>query len=230
MKKKYEINKVNDLSHCMGDGSNNLFLSIDWSLAEEGYISCYPWADGLDSYQPNSRFFVLYDVDSLYVLLLTQGKFEVFPRTEEHGHQAPVHQDSCLEIFFSPLENEYFYNFECNSKGAYKIAYGTNQKPRYLLNEEELDEVVISPLRSRDVRLTGVSFEFDWGVFLRIPRSLFSGFVGQEVIFSEGNSLATNAYKCGDLTAEAHFGCWSPIENEVPNFHMPEFFGEFMFV
>ena len=44
--------------------------------------------------------------------------------------------------------------------------------------------------------------------------------------FSRGEVLKGNFYKCGDKTAIPHFGMWSPIDSEKPNFHQPQFFGE----
>ena len=44
--------------------------------------------------------------------------------------------------------------------------------------------------------------------------------------FSRGEVIKGNFYKCGDKTEIPHFGMWSPIDSEKPNFHQPQFFGE----
>ncbi len=38
--------------------------------------------------------------------------------------------------------------------------------------------------------------------------------------------IKANVYKCGDDTAVAHYGSWSPVKSNQPDFHRPECFGD----
>lgn len=237
---RYQLDNRKDLEHSSVASSLScfelqIFQQVDWSLAERGKMNCFPWAKSEDqtAYRPDSSFYVLYDTEYLYVLLTTVGRYEKRPRIREMGRQVAVHQDSCLEIFFSPLFNDSFFNFEFNAAGAYKIAYGKKQKPRYQLSAEELQNLLIYPLAikegGRAKQFAKLPENFDWGIFLRIPCIIFSKLIGRDLHFVKGEHIAANVYKCGDLTEKAHFGCWSPINHETPNFHLPEYFGEFIF-
>ncbi|MDD6236825.1 MAG: carbohydrate-binding family 9-like protein, partial [Clostridiales bacterium] len=55
-----------------------------------------------------------------------------------------------------------------------------------------------------------VPFDFFWEVY------------NKKKIITE---LRGNFYKCGDKTKHPHFGMWNPINNEFPDFHLPQFFG-----
>ena len=43
--------------------------------------------------------------------------------------------------------------------------------------------------------------------------------------FKTGVSVKANVYKCGEETEFEHYGCWSMVDREKPDFHKPEFFG-----
>jgi hypothetical protein len=38
-----------------------------------------------------------------------------------------------------------------------------------------------------------------------------------------------NFYKCGDNLTIPHYLSWNPVEAEMPNFHMPFYFGDIHF-
>ena len=63
---------------------------------------------------------------------------------------------------------------------------------------------------------------WNWRVILLIPFELMG--------LDPGNlpaSLRGNIYKCGDKTAHPHFLSWAPVGTPSPDFHRPEYFGEF---
>ena len=48
--------------------------------------------------------------------------------------------------------------------------------------------------------------------------------------YQTGRVIRANFYKCGDETPIPHFGMWSPVDNETPDFHRPEYFGKFILI
>ena len=42
------------------------------------------------------------------------------------------------------------------------------------------------------------------------------------------NTIFGNLYKCGNETENKHFATYYPINTEEPDFHRPDFFGEFI--
>lgn len=264
MKKEYRAHPVEYKDLTMSKSADNVvsnldyIKSINWQKTETGKIDNFPWLDSEADYQPVSEFKILYDVDYLYVLLLTQGEDEKNPLAQVEEKQGPVHTDSCLEFFVAPLEDSTLYfNFEANTKGYYKIAAGIARKNRYQLQESDLVDFEIEGFSSESIGELDIEDGYDWGVFLKIPRKLFDDIA--EKLLSEtrttsvnetletsnskilktschattatsrNKTLRINAYKCGDETKQPHFACWSNILTENPDFHCPEYFGELIF-
>jgi len=134
-----------------------------------------------------------------------------------------IWEDSCVEFFVSFGEHLY-YNIECNCIGKILIGESIdNGKDRMRLPENLLEKVDRwSSLGNSPVEnLSG-----DWEVSLVIPIEIFY----PHITGTFGNVKAKgNFYKCGDLLQTPHFLSWNPIQNEKPNFHLPEFFGELLF-
>ena len=52
----------------------------------------------------------------------------------------------------------------------------------------------------------------------------------QDVEFKAGHKMRGDFYKCGDKTAQKHYGSFTPIDWPTPNFHRPEFFADMVIV
>ena len=67
--------------------------------------------------------------------------------------------------------------------------------------------------------------EGGWEITYKIPfdfvRQLYPDFTAES-----GTVLRGNFYKRGNLTVSKHYLSWNPIDSDIPNFHMPECFGE----
>ena len=133
-----------------------------------------------------------------------------------------VWEDSCVEFFISFTESSY-YNIECNCIGKLLIGKGADKRGRTPLPDALLRQVDrwsslgALPLENRSG---------DWEISLIIPKAIFY----PEITHSLDKVIAKgNFYKCGDNLRTPHFLSWNPIQNETPNFHLPEFFGELRF-
>jgi hypothetical protein len=65
-----------------------------------------------------------------------------------------------------------------------------------------------------------------WELSLVIPIDVF---LLNKLNTLDGLDAKGNFYKCGDNLKVPHFLSWNPIENEKPNFHLPQFFGKILF-
>jgi hypothetical protein len=141
--------------------------------------------------------------------------------------QDPVYEDSCVEFFFDPFPEKGlgYVNIETNPLGVMLIGIGQNRSGRRLLDPEEAAGIDVAASVTHPVE-GGYGADF-WRVTYRIPASFFEQLYGERL----RPSLAGrgNFFKCGDSTAFAHYGAWSPIENPVPDFHLPRFFGILVF-
>ncbi|MCF0222901.1 MAG: hypothetical protein HUK20_01395 [Fibrobacter sp.] len=127
-------------------------------------------------------------------------------------------EDSCVEIFLNDPtgKTQDYYNFELTSRGCLLAARGPDRGHRELLEKSDLDKVV------RYTKPAAVAGNLIcWELVVRIPALLFGlkSYVGA--------TLKGNLYKCADKAKSPHYQSLFPIETEKPDFHRPEFFGEF---
>lgn len=132
-----------------------------------------------------------------------------------------IWEDSCCEIFLKEVDSPSYINIEVNAGGHLLAARGTSRHDRVPLPLESL---------SRIVRFADVDGPVDqadgicsWSVTLIIP----FGVIGLDPKRLP-EKLQGNIYKCGDKTAFPHFLSWAPIGTPSPDFHCPEYFGEFL--
>ena len=205
----------------MGCEKNYLInrITANWKKnAETARVDNFPWAGlAADAYRPLTSARLAWDDSSIYVYMETD---ETDLRMETRGF-GPVHKDSCMEFFFCPEKNSSKYlNFELNPAGAMYLSLGTNRYNREILNIENF---------SNEFQIRANIHDSGWNLEYRISFDfLGSFFPGLEI--KKGSQMRGNFYKCGDNTPRPHFGCWSPIDLQKPDFHCPEFFGTLTFV
>ena len=182
---------------------------IDFSRAEKAMISNYKWTEG---YAPEAYAELIYVENKGFALRMTC--MESNPKAVYTKYDDPVYKDSCLEFFaaFNPDSKRYM-NFEVNSNGAFLSAVRLNRE-----NKTPID--ILAPLPT--VKVT--KDDEKWVV----ETFFYNDFIGKllgRFGFNRGDSFKGNFYKCGDETDTPHYGMWSPVDNETPDFHRPEFFG-----
>lgn len=185
---------------------------IDFSRAEKAMISNYKWTEG---YTPEAYAQLICILGKGFALRMTCK--EENPKALYTNYNDPVYKDSCMEFFasFNP-ESKLYMNFEMNSNGAFLSAVRTERA-----NKTPIDKLAELP----EVKAVHTADGWTVEVFFS------NGFIGKTFgkdSFAIGDSFKGNFYKCGDETEIPHFGMWSPIESEKPDFHRPEFFGKFI--
>lgn len=157
---------------------------------------------------------ICHDEQYLYVhLRATEAKI----RAEYTAPLSPVHQDSCLEFFFMPEDEDRYFNFEINPNGCLHIGFGRGRRDRVVLFREDMREMfAIRTGRTPD----------GWEASYRIPLSFLRLF---QPGFTFTGALRANVYKCGDLTEQEHYLSWHPVTSARPDFHRPEDFGRMVF-
>ncbi len=159
---------------------------------------------------------IYYNDEALFVRLSAR---EAEIRAELTGALDPICEDSCLEFFFCPMENDkHYFNIECNLNGAIYLGFATNVYDLVRLVPEE-PQIIPSAKRIQD----------GWQVEYKIPYSFIRHFMPQFNVFS-GKKIRANAYKCGDETVIPHCLCWQKVPQlKEASFHNPDAFGEMIF-
>lgn len=154
-----------------------------------------------------------YDDTALYVF---QRAWESDIRAECSAPLSPVHEDSCMEFFFSLTDDGRYVNFEINPNACMELGFGPNRRERVRLCHKSEQET-FRPVCTRTPD--------GWTAEYRIPLS-FLRILYPEFSLRSGVSFRANCYKCGDKTVHPHFLAWNAVETAAPDFHRPEFFGK----
>lgn len=179
-------------------------------------ISEYPW--GM-AYRPEAFGRLHYQAGAGFAVLMRCYEAPARRRAVHQKPDAPVFEDSCLEFFvnFNPGQSENYFNFEVNPLGCMLAGFGRGRANRSLILAKGGRQPVVKINDNADY----------WEIEYLIPLSLIEHFYGK-IPFEPGTQIKGNFYKCGDCTQIPHYGSWSAIKSERPDFHRPEYFGEFI--
>lgn len=152
--------------------------------------------------------------DGLYVHMRTS---ESCIRAENHSPYDMICEDSCMEFFFRPDENDpRYFNFEVNLNGWMYIGIGHDRH----------DSVRLFPHDQKTLFSVKTALTADgWELSYHIPLTFLQIFFPSLTLF-EGKRIFANCFKCGDLTEKPHFMSWNPMTCEEPDFHRTCDFGE----
>lgn len=178
-------------------------------------IAVYNWGG---EYRPVSKAILGFLPGEGFLLKIWSE--EQNPRATFTGKNEGVCRDSCLEFFanFKPeLTHSGYINFECNANGALLCCYGEDRYDRKTVVEMGCEHPAAVPFRTENT----------WGYTLLIPLKLIKDVYGN-ADFHTGSKIRGNFYKCGDDTDIPHYGSYTEIQWDHPDYHRPEFFADMM--
>lgn len=191
--------------------------TVDWELLPAARIDTYSWLE--NGYCPPAEARLTFLPGVGFALRMTCKERE--PRAVYRQYNDPVYTDSCLEFFAAwadGLSDARYMNLEMNSNGALLSAIGAGRKARIPVR-------TVTGGALPQVKAT--IHPQDWNVTALIPLELLERLYGiPAATFRPGYRFRGNFYKCGDETPQPHYGMWSPVLTEKPDFHRPEYFGE----
>ena len=182
----------------------------DWNAVPPLHVDCVLWEPDCGVRMEQK---LCYDDTALYVFQHAQ---ESNVRAEYTAPLSPVHEDSCMEFFFSLTGDGRYVNFEINPNACMELGFGPDRHERVRLCHKAEKET-FRPVCTRTPD--------GWTAEYRIPLS-FLRILYPEFTLRSGVSFRANCYKCGDKTPRPHFLAWNAVETAAPDFHRPEFFGE----
>ena len=189
------------------------YNDVNWDSLPVAPIDTYRWLKG---YTPEcGAQVVMIDGFAFVAHLFCRESKPMAKRTEFFSD---VWCDSCLE-FFASYDNKRtdYINVEMNSISTSHIAFGKGREGR-----TKLTDLVEKPFYVRSVVR-----DDRWSVTVFIPFADLEKIYGMDKsVFTSGYSFRGNFYKCGDETAEEHYGMWNDVELDAPDYHVPEYFGK----
>ena len=169
-------------------------------------IDRYAWGG---DYRPEARAYAAWDAQGLSVLLCAREE-TICARVK--AFNGDVWEDSCLECFLQPFEDDPRYiNIEVNAAGAALIGVGADRESRSRLS---------SCPPGMDIRASRHEGGW-WAVAYRLPFDVIEALFGRRP--APGAAMRGNFYSC-DESLHPHFGSWNPIQAPEPDFHRPECF------
>lgn len=155
-------------------------------------------------------------------LLVRQRALEPVLRKELTGLLDEICEDSCLEFFFCPIEeDERYFNIEYNPLCRRYLGFGSRMADLVrLIPEEDNDEFCPQV----------TEFDGGWELTYQIPYHFIRRFF-PDFDPAPGKAMRANCSKCGNLTQTPHWLTWNPIPcvNNKLTFHLPSAYGRMIF-
>ena len=221
MKKEYFVQKCSTSFEVDANWNKSV-----WRGIEPLQIGFPHWPTQTE-HLPATEAKLQYDAANVYVIFRVQDRFVRAAATEIHGE---VWKDSCVEFFFAPysVEGDSYLNIEVNCCGVPLMQHHDGpRKGTHFLEAEQCRKIEIAS--SLQAPIEGEIAELlTWTLEYRLPFEVLSRY--PEFIKPEpGVCWRANFYKCADDSSHPHWMAWSPIEQEQPDFHRPEYFGTLIF-
>ncbi len=199
-------------------------MAIDWNLIQPVSIGYYPWDKF--QYQPKTEVRAYYTDEGMGIQFHVNEK-EIIARHSNINDA--VNKDSCVEFFINPdpVNCKKYINFEFNALGVFLLQIGENKSNRTFISE--YDESFFNIKTSITKKNRASYHENFWTLEFFLPFCFFDRWY-KELSIKNGSTLSGNFYKCGDETLRPHYGCWHPVDSEIPDFHRPECFGSLLLV
>ncbi len=199
---KYEVKIVNDVEQI--------------ELAHRVSVSNYRWTEKPG---PETMASMVMVKDRGFAVQLLCAEKEPIARYTEPDD--PVAQEGALEFFanFDPEHNDSYVNFEANALGTLHCKIGAGRKNRKPLKEMNVPMPDVKLVRDKD----------GWSIRYFIPFDCIEKLYGRSG-FKAGDCFKGNFYICREGIEPNFFGMWSVVESDKPDFHRPEFFGDFIII
>jgi len=189
--------------------------NFSWDDIEKAPIDIFCWRY---DYKPQTYAQLVLVEDRELVVKLTC--FEKNPKTDYTKFGEDVYKDSCMEFFasFNADKPDIYVNCEVNSAGAALMSIGNNDGDT---------RVSVPDILGHIPEFSGEVFEDHWCAEIRLLVEDIKKLFG-EIEFKKGYKFTGNLFKCGDETEIEHYGMWCRSIAVIPQFHRPEYFGDFI--
>ncbi|MCL6259435.1 carbohydrate-binding family 9-like protein [Aquiflexum sp. TKW24L] len=216
----YEVNRLEGKIRIDGVWDKEVWENVP-SLEIENYIGDKP------QFLPTTFAKLLYDDENIYGIFLVEDRFVQCLVQETNGH---VSGDSCVEFFFSPDNSKplFYFNLEINCGGVPLMQFVTVPRKEYLfLKEKDISKVEIAHSMHKMV-FPEIEEDTVWTIEFKLPLKILKKYTA--ITHPEsGVKWTANFYKTASTTSNPHYLTWSKVDNSIPDFHLPQFFGTLVF-
>jgi hypothetical protein len=203
-------------------------IDANWDKAQWNNIKEIPirnFMGKLPAFQPVVTAKMMYDTENVYLIYKVEDRHVRIQNTKFNG---PVSTDACVEFFFSP-DSDWplrYFNVEINAGGTGLMAYHKDGK-RTNVTEEDFNVVEIAHTLPKKLEQE-ISEPVTWFLEFKMPLSLLAKY-GNFTQPKKGVEWKANFYKTSSRSTNPHYITWNVVQNPVPQFHLPQYFGKLMF-
>lgn len=180
-------------------------------------VANHCWADAYP-YRPKMEVRMAHNGKQL---LINYRVTEECVRAVAKHDDGNVWEDSCCELFLSPVADGTYYNLECNAAGQLLVGFGQEREGRERAPQTVLDTIDRWASMGREP-FDNKEGERTWQLCLAVPVGVY---YRHQLLSFDGLRVKGNVYKCGDMLPHPHFLSFFPIDLPKPDFHRPDFFG-----
>ena len=203
--------------------------SKEWQRAGKAEISRF--LPESSSHHPQTTVRLLYDQQGIYGLFQVHDRFV---RCLHTRFQEAVYQDACVEFFVQPDGAPGYFNFEFNACGTLLASYVLNPQkdekgfPKEFrpLTQDDLSRMKIRSTFKKPI-VEETAEPIDWEVEFFISFDVLLRYIPEMKIAGRGSRWRGNFYKCAENNSHPHWAAWAPVPEL--NFHLPLYFGGFIF-
>jgi hypothetical protein len=181
----------------------------------------------IPGFRPEAQAKMMYDDENIYLIFHVKDRYVRCLTQEING---PVWEDGAVEFFFAPDTNKplLYFNLETNCGGTPLMHYNlVPRKESKVLSNEDILSVEIAHTLPKIID-PEMKEPVTWTLEYRIPIAMLEKY-SSITHPKKGVEWKANFYKIAENSSNPHYITWSPVENDKPDFHKPEFFGKLIF-
>ncbi len=203
-------------------------IDADWDKAEWKKVKEIPivnFMGQIPSFQPRVVAKMMYDSENVYLIYKVEDRHV---RIQNTKFNSPVSTDACVEFFFSPDKDWplRYFNLEINAGGTAVMAYHKDGQ-RTNIKEEDFTAVEVAHTLPKKLD-EEISERVTWYLEFKLPFALLAKY-GNYTQPKKGVKWKANFYKTSSRSTNPHYITWSVVQNPVPQFHLPQYFGTLIF-
>lgn len=168
---------------------------------------------------PKAEIKMGYNGQGLIIIFRVEDKFV---QSHVKDFNGPVYQDACVEFFFSPVINDpkNYFDLEVNCGGTPLMWFVPSMEG---FSEEDISQIEIAHSMPSLV-FPEITKPVTWTVECMVPFGLLEKYSSFRRPV-KGDRWRGNFFKTASKGSNPHYITWSPVKSEIPNFHLPQFFG-----
>lgn len=215
-------------SYLVRKTKNNFTVDSNWNKIEWtkcDYLQVNNSNNWENSFEPKTDAKLTYSNDYIYIIFRVNDNYIL---ATEDKINSEVWKDSCVEFFFSPKCNNSYFNLEMNAIGTILFSYyEIPRKKSFFLSELDIKKINIKSTFQNKIE-NEINDNTTWYLEVKIPIKMLNKYLDFEMPNSK-TVWKANFFKCAEKNSKPHWLSWTKIDNPLPDFHLPNFFGEIHF-